>query len=170
MDQLLVVLPVGLPSVDVSELYCSPLDSTVNRIYAAIMGPTDRVRHRPRQFPRNARVVEWRKHSSDDGIAGVHPWGPRDWAEAALASADGHDTTMLFDCAESSDEEVPGVEELLTQLDRAERPSRLVEEGSTLPTIEELIAQLDTEEDLDSRTNGQWVRVQRDLLNMRGSR
>jgi hypothetical protein len=125
---------------------------------SAVIGSSENVRHRPRQFPRHGRRVgDWMRRNCNDSIKNIYPWNDRDWAEAALtSSAEGQDATMIFDHAESSEEEglelmqMPSVEELLEQLDRDEQPSRRAEEGSAIPSLEEMMTQLDVEEERDS--------------------
>jgi hypothetical protein len=95
------------------------------------------------------------RRSCNESIKQIYPWNDRDWAEAALtSSADGQDATMIFDHAESSDDEgdllaTPSVQELLDQLDRDDQPSRRAEEGSFMPSIEEILTQLAVEEERD---------------------
>lgn len=127
-------------------------------IRSAVMGSSEDVRHRPRQFPRHGRRVgDWMRRSEQDNIKNIYPWGDRDWAEAALtSSAEGQDATMIFDHAESSEEEelshMPTMEELLQQLDQDEQPSRRAEEGSVVPSLEEMMTQIDVEEARDHGT------------------
>jgi hypothetical protein len=125
------------------------------------MGSSEDVRHTPRQFPRHGRRVgDWMRRSANSSIKSIYPWSDRDWAEAALtSSAEGQDATLIFDHAESSEEEehgevlhTPSLEELLEQLDRDEQPSRRAEEGIILPSLEEMLIQLDIEEERD-----RWV-------------
>jgi len=130
---------------------------------SAVMGSSENVRHRPRQFPRHGRRVgDWMRRSDKDNIKNIYPWNDRDWAEAALtSSAEGQDSTMIFDHAESSEEDgleellellhMPSTEELLEQLDRDEQPSRRAEEGGACPSLEEIMTQLDVEEARDRR-------------------
>jgi hypothetical protein len=119
----------------------------------AVMGSSEQLRHRPRQFPRHGRRVgDWFRRSCDDNIMNIYPWNNRNWAEAALeSSAEGQDATMIFDHAESLEEEnlerLPSMQELLAQLDHDEQPSIRAEEGSLMPTLEEIISQLDIEEE-----------------------
>mmetsp|Transcript_98113 Transcript_98113/g.155174 ORF Transcript_98113/g.155174 Transcript_98113/m.155174 type:complete len:582 (+) Transcript_98113:78-1823(+) len=126
----------------------------------AVIGPSEQVRHRPRQFPQQGRRVgDWMRRSCNDSITTIYPWSTREWAEAALeSSAEGQDATLIFDHTDSSEEEgagqMPSMQELLEQLDREEQPSRRAEEGSALPSLEDLISQLDVEEERDrSRAN-----------------
>lgn len=137
-------------------------------VRTAVVGPSEDVRHRPRQFPSHGRrVSEWKCNSRQDFISDSHPWNAREWVEATLASsADGQDATMIFDVAEISEQDamealpsmiaeedavetLPSMEEILAQLDIAEQPSRRAQEGEMIPSMEEILSQLDVEEERD---------------------
>lgn len=156
LDEDIVVEPPSWVSVALG-LEGSRAQGHHGTMRSAVMGSSENVRHRPRQFPRQGRRVgDWMRRTCNDNIKNIYPWGDRDWAEAALtSSAEGQDATMIFDHAETSDEEglelmhMPSVEELLEQLDRDEQPSRRAEEGSAIPSVEEMLTQLDVEEERD---------------------
>lgn len=173
VNQMNLMLPVGPPSEPAPGLQAwgSGLEEPPGMAKVAIVGSTDNVRQHPRQFPHHGlSVTEWHRWSREDNVEAIFPWSHQEWAEAAVASCSGDlDVTMVFDRAESSDEEeegieipaVPSIEELLAKLDWEEamdlvhdRPSRRVEEEGAVPSVEELLAQLDREDEEDPAAQG----------------
>jgi len=175
VNQLTLMLPVGPPSEPHPDLEAwGSAQEPPGIAKVAIVGSTDNVRQHPRQFPHYGLCVsEWRRWSREDLVEAVFPWSHQEWAEAAIASCGGDlDLTMVFDRADSSEEEdtelvdvtpLPSIEELLAKLDQEEardldssRPSRRVEEDGTVPSVEELLAQLDREDEEDAPGAGRW--------------
>jgi len=164
-SQLILLLPVGPPGDALSSLeaWAGVQKEPSSVVRGAIVGPSDKVRDRPRKFPHPGHGHEWRRISRECVVEDLLPWGIQEWAEAAISSGADDSVSMFFEGA-SSDEEVEesscvtkSMEELLAQLDQDEardwealRPSTRVEVGGgSVPSIEEILVQLDVEEARD---------------------